>query len=213
MSGRFHLAHAVASSLVCVVSLVRDIHTQEDPHSAVSPAVFVFPLVGASPWKLSAMHERPADSAEGLGCIELRILGHAVEVFDHPKGQEGAATAMAGQPNAGLPGPHQKPAGGRNSARQGHPGGPRALRSRGLTGAVPCKRIRRRRALPSAHRLEVPGLRRLSNNVRLRTGNNRLSRNQLDSFSDRRDDSDTVFAHPTGSSHVPHLRLLPRLNR
>ncbi|MEY8688907.1 MAG: hypothetical protein AB9M53_03385 [Leptothrix sp. (in: b-proteobacteria)] len=90
MSVRFHLAHAVASFLACAVSLVRDIHTQEDPHGAVNPAVFVFPLVGASPWRLSAMHERPADSAEGLGCIELRILGHAVEVFYRPKAGQGS---------------------------------------------------------------------------------------------------------------------------
>jgi hypothetical protein len=96
MSIRFSLAHAVAASLAWAVSLVREVHTQEDHEGTVSPAVFVFPLVNASPWRLAAMHESPATSSEGLGCVELRVFGCAVEVFYRPKGQEGRAPALVG---------------------------------------------------------------------------------------------------------------------
>ncbi len=46
----------------------------------VTEAIAV-PLIGAAWWRIEAFHERPEESAEGLGCVDVRILGCSVDVF------------------------------------------------------------------------------------------------------------------------------------
>lgn len=54
-------------------------------------AAYPFKLNGADWRHLTAYHERPEESREGLGCVDLRALGWSLEVFYRPlKGTMGA---------------------------------------------------------------------------------------------------------------------------
>lgn len=89
---RLRIAFEVACAVAWLVSRFRPLEVHKDEEGRESPNVFAVPLVGLSWWRVALWRAEPQ---QGVGCIEARLLGCALEVHYFVKGSEQEAGAGA----------------------------------------------------------------------------------------------------------------------